>query len=530
MTSCMASFCINLNGWSGNVPEQMIEKIKKRILPQWKMCFWWALIMGIIAHLYKITSWLPNWDSLVFRYDAQNMIALGRWFLPIVCAPSSFYDLPWIAGLIAIVFHALGSVCICKIFDVQKNATAILIGTLVATFPTVTSVMMYNYVADGYAIAFLFSCVAAMLAAKEKPNYIGSLIMITLSAGIYQAYITVTIMLLLCYLIMQVIYKESNIKSLLTKCVQFLFIGILGMALYYLVLVLLIKITGIELLEYQGLDSAASLSGIDIWSSLYVIKNSFTGYFFDFSKGPNVFNVINSLVFLSAVVLYVADIIKNKLSITKILFLIVCLVLLPVGSSVLAFINSSIDYHNLMKMGFCVFYLFFILQYERTEFKNIKLNMAKLWTILVITVVLIFNQVVIANVCYHHLQMAFEKSYGVLIRLADRIEQTPEAKDCDSILVIGALEESEAYSLDISPDMTGATEGFILRADDETVGQSVLCSALNDYCGKNYKFISGDKKAELLKKPEIANMNNWPAKDSIFVTDNIIVIKLGVER
>ena len=56
------------------MPEQIINKIKKSILPQWKVCFISAMIMGLIAHLYKITNWLPNWDGLVFRYDAQNMI------------------------------------------------------------------------------------------------------------------------------------------------------------------------------------------------------------------------------------------------------------------------------------------------------------------------------------------------------------------------------------------------------------------------------------------------------------------------
>ena len=78
-----------------NMPEKALKKINDSILPQWKVCFLAALIVGLVAHLYKITSWIPNWDSLVFRYDSQNMIALGRWFLPVVCSLTSFYDLPF---------------------------------------------------------------------------------------------------------------------------------------------------------------------------------------------------------------------------------------------------------------------------------------------------------------------------------------------------------------------------------------------------------------------------------------------------
>ena len=66
------------------MPEKVLKKLNSHIFPQWKVCFFAALLVGLIAHLYKITNWLPNWDSLVFRYDAQNMLALGRWFLPVV--------------------------------------------------------------------------------------------------------------------------------------------------------------------------------------------------------------------------------------------------------------------------------------------------------------------------------------------------------------------------------------------------------------------------------------------------------------
>ena len=509
------------------MPEQVIDKIKKSILPQWKVCFVWALTTGLLAHLYKITNWLPNWDSLVFRYDAQNMLSLGRWFLPVVCAPSSFYDLPFVAGFLAILFHSLGAVCICKMFNVKSNITAALTGAMVATFPAVTSVMMYNYAADGYAVAFLFSCIAAMLLIKDKPCYIGSVILIALSAGIYQAYITVTIMLLLLSLILEVIYNNTNVKKIVIKSLKFLLTGVLGMLLYYLIMTILLKITGTALLDYQGMGSAAAFSGIDIAGALYAVKESFFAYFFDFSKGASVFSIINIIMLFATLAIYLTDTVKNKLSIGKILVLILCVILLVIGASVLSFLNSGIDYHNLMKMGFLVFYLFFILQYEKPEIKSKKLSAVKSWSILGLTALLIFNHIIIANVSYHKLNMAYEKSYGTLIRIADRIEQTEGAENCDRILVLGHLPESEAYSAVLPPDITGTTDGYILRADDEVVGQSVLCSALNDYCGKKYEFLSGKEKSDIIEKNKTSDLENWPSGNSISVIDDVIVIKLS---
>ncbi len=511
------------------MPEKIIGKLKKNILPEWKICFWSAIIVGLIAHLYKITNWLPNWDSLVFRYDAQNMVSMGRWFLPVASGVSSFYDLPWLTGLLAIIFHALGAVCIVEIFSVKKPITAFIIGSAVASFPTVTSVMMYNYVADAYALSFLFACLAALFLTKKKPKYLISVILITLSVGIYQAYITVTIMLLLCFLINKALSCDTKIKELLILGGKFLLTGALGMILYYLVLTVILSITKTKLLDYQGFGDATSLSGFNILGTLYSIKKSFVDYFFDFSNGLNAFSIINVIIFAFTVIFYLIYVIKNKLNILKILVIALLVVALPVGANVLSFINCEIDFHNLMKMGFFAFYLLFILIYEKIEFKGVKLEAVKSWGVVLLSAVLIFNYIIIANVSYHKLNMAYEKSIGTLNRIADRIEQTPGADTCDSILVLGELENSQEYSSDLPPEMTGTTDGLILRADDEIVGQSVLCSALNDYCGKDYKFLSGKEKEALLEKIDQNSLSNWPQKNSILVVDNVIIIKLGEE-
>ncbi|MBE7044069.1 MAG: hypothetical protein E7397_00940 [Ruminococcaceae bacterium] len=510
------------------LPEKVLKKLNTYLLPQWKVCFFASLLVGLVAHLYKITSWLPNWDSLVFRYDSQNMIALGRWFLPVACSFSSFYDLPFLNGILAIVFHALGAVCICKILKVQKKITAGLIGAVIVSFPTVTSVLMYNYVADGYAISFFLATLAALLLTKEKPKYLLSAVLIALSTGIYQAYITVTVMLVLLRLIDEIVFGNTSFRLVLTKALRILLSGVLGMAFYAITLKAMLGICSVELLDYQGINSSASLSGIDLFASLYVVKQSFLKCFFDLSGGINVSVVLNGILLILTLFCYIRQIITKKLyqQPAKLLLLAVFGVLSILGSAALAFINAEIDYHNLMLMGYCVFYLFFLLLYERGTEKFAEL---RCWTVLITATILVANQVVISNVSYHKAQMAYEKSYGVLLRIADRMEQTPGQEQCNRLLVIGALKNSEAYSVTLPPVITGITDGYILRADDETVGQSVLCSALNDYCDKNYEFISGEEKKAFLQTEEVKAMNTWPQDGCIKTIEDTIIIKLGTE-
>ena len=513
------------------MPEKLLKKLNTYILPQWKVCFVSALIIGIIAHFYKITNWLPNWDSLVFRYDSQNMIGLGRWFLGPVCSLSSYYDLPFLNGILAIVFHGLSAVWICRILNVQNKITAFLIGGVIVSFPTVTSVMMYNYVADGYSIAFFLSTLAAYYMTREKPRYILAALFIALSTGIYQAYITVTIMLILLKLIDEIIYKSASVQAIIKKSMLMLLTGIFGIVLYGAVLKVILSIFSVQLLDYQGISSSASLSGIDVAGSLYGVKETFLDCFFDFSEGINVYVILNVLVLVFTLTHYLKYIILNKLykKIANILFVVIFSALLVFGAGALAFINPGIDYHNLMLMGYSVFYLFFIILYERGADPSKTQACTKCWCVLLIAAGIIVNQIGIANVSYHKAQMAYERSYGALLRIADRIEQTQGAEKAEKILVLGALDNSSAYSVNLTPDITGITDGYIIRADDETVGQSVLTAALADYCEKNYEFISGEEKKILSQREDIKSMEKWPSKTSVAVIDDIVVIKLGTE-
>ena len=125
-------------------PELFFSTLKHRIKKEWILCFCSAISFGIAAHIYKFLNHLPNWDSLLNLYSSQNKIDLGRCFLSVGCLLGSYYDLPWINGMLSLLYLALSAVCISILFDVRKTLPLILIGGMVTTFPTVTSTMSYN--------------------------------------------------------------------------------------------------------------------------------------------------------------------------------------------------------------------------------------------------------------------------------------------------------------------------------------------------------------------------------------------------
>ena len=182
------------------MPEQTFMKLKKRVKKEWIICFTAAMLFGFAAHIYKLVNWLSNWDSLVFRYDAMNMTHFGRWLLSAACGISSYYDLPWLGGLFSLFYISLGAVCVSELFGFKKNVMLILTGGLIAVFPTVTSTLAYNYTADGYFLAFFLACLSVLLIEKGKKGFLLGTILIAFVLGIYQAYITVSVGLILLYL------------------------------------------------------------------------------------------------------------------------------------------------------------------------------------------------------------------------------------------------------------------------------------------------------------------------------------------
>lgn len=67
-----------------------------------------------------------------------------------------------------------------------------------------------------------------------------------------------------------------------------------------------------------------------------------------------------------------------------------------------------------------------------------------------------------------------------------------------------------------------------MRHDDEVVGQSVMTSALNDYCDLSLDFVSGTEAQRIESRPQIAAMPCWPSEGSVVRTeDGIIVVKLS---
>lgn len=85
-------------------PEGVFRVIYGKIKREWKIAFLSCFFLGLLIHMPIMLSDIPNHDGLDSMYFDQNMITSGRWFLMIACGFSSFFTIPWVIGVLGLLF------------------------------------------------------------------------------------------------------------------------------------------------------------------------------------------------------------------------------------------------------------------------------------------------------------------------------------------------------------------------------------------------------------------------------------------
>lgn len=405
-----------------NTPEQIAEKMKEKFTKERMLVFFSVLLLGVLAHGYRLVNNIPNWDGLVNRYHDQNMIDLGRCFLGISCGISSYYELPFINGLLAVLYIAVTAVLVCEILEIKTVFGKVAAAGICVTFPVVTSTFCYMYTADGYFLGALCMSIAVWLLSRKKNGWIPATILICWGSGIYQAYLTFAISLILFKAIGDVLFREKKTEDVLVFLGKSLLAGGLGSGLYYLCLQLLMKLQHVELRDYQGISNVYSMRAVDLVDSVKNIAKQFFIFLVGNGEKWNLYVILNLTMLSGIIILTLVLFFRKKIyqSRKRLLLLVVLGIAVPVGTFAIFLIAPYVDYHMLMCYGMVGVYLYFVQLYEQKTGSGRWENIKK-WGVLLLTSLMIFNFILIANISYHFLELGFDKSVAMVLRMSDRI-------------------------------------------------------------------------------------------------------------
>lgn len=507
-------------------PATVLKGLYGKTKKEWQLAFCSAVIVALLVHMPVLLSDIPNHDGLDSMYFDQNMITSGRWFLMIACGFSSFYTVPWVIGLIGIGFLGLAAAAVTEILEMKKSWAIVLCSGLLAAFPALATTFAYVYTMDGYMLALLLAVLAVLFTKRYRRGFAAGGICLAFSMGIYQAYLPFA-MLLSVFSILMLFAGEETVREKLWGALRYLGMGVIGVAAYYVILQVLLRIQGKELASYQGIDAMAAGTG----SGLSVVLKNLYADFVVFTGKGNVLwqNGISlaALLLLLAAAAVVGAMLTRRRKWWKNPFFFVIIVgtalVLPPATNVILLISPEVNYHLLMRYQWVLYLIGLVAFVSRHTGEESRLGVVAEWAALCAAFVLVCFYGIADNIAYTNLQRKYEKTYAYCVRLLDRIEQTEGYYQGVPIAMVGVVGDEPYPVTDITLDVTGGMIG--LSGDFLLYTGENYKKFIKNYLGATLNILPVEDMQEMYYDERYVAMDSFPGESSVQMIDGVIYVK-----
>lgn len=507
--------------------EDWYQQMKTRIKKEWKLAFTTAFAVGLAIHIPALLSDIPNHDGLSSIYFDQNMITSGRWFLSVACGFSSFYTVPWVIGLLGLIFLSVAAAALTELLEVRKNWAVVSVSSLLVAFPALVSTFAYVFTLDGYMLALLLAVLAVLFTKKYRYGFLPGGLCLAFSLGTYQSYLAFA-MILSVFAILMLAMEKTGMAEKVKRGLRYLYMGVLGSVLYYVILQVLLRIQGKELDSYQGISGLSSdaASSAGLFERIVGMYKDFVG----FSVRGNV--LLNNWISAAAWILLICAALAAGILLTVkrkwwkspwfFVIMIVVVLALPLVTNIILLVSPSVTYHLLMRYQWVLFPIGMIAFAGRYS-GELRSGAALEWAVLAAAFVLVFFYGVTDNIGYSNLHKRYEKTYAYCVRLLDRIEQTPGYYQGIPIAMVGVVGDEQFPNTDITLPVTAGMIGI--------GGDSLLYTGENyrlfmqNYLGATLNILSADAMADMYYDEEYIAMDSFPGENSVRIIDGIMYIK-----
>lgn len=512
----------------------LLSFLKNKVPKEQKIAFIGTFFISLLIHLYKFTNTLPNHDSLYNYYSDQNVLGSGRWALSIACGMTSYFDLPWVIGVFSCLFIALTVVVIVALLKVENPVLIALIGGLLAASPATTETFFFLFTADGYMIAMFLAALAVYLSRIDENRvscWILSGVCICISCGIYQAYVSFSLILAICYFMYELFQNNHKKKEYYAWIGRQVCVFACSLAAYYFIWKLCMHISGTSANDYQGISEVGTISfGLILNGAVSSVK-SFVLYFLQWNvleHGFTLYSVLNlifALFFFGGLVIAIKE--SKILSRRWACFLVLlCLLAIIPFACIWHFVSSSVGYRALMLQSLTILFVFAALMFERWSKKYLK-NIVGAFLL-----VIVLNNALMANISYFYMNLCYEQTYAEGVEMMITLHNFQDKYEFNKIAVVGNKIvnvqhediDNETGKMNLTGKihiLSGLLEKTLLYNDEHVV------RFLHATFGLELESASKAEQELLAQTEIVANMPCWPAEGSMCVVDDILVIKLA---
>lgn len=506
--------------------EQTYEKpLQRYVCVLCSVVFWY-----LFAHGYRFSNTMYAHDALlqIYQDDSAWQIALGRVLQPVLLFLRGGLCNPWLISFCAVIWLSLSVYLVVDLLGIRKLFPINLISGVMSCNAVLTSLNASFLPWVDFFMLSLFMVVAGVWLIKKgnwKCLCLGAFVMAA-AMGIYQAYISVSIVLTI-FLLLQEAQGDVKLKEFMKKTVCYCGSLLAAAFLYYLMWQVVRRIFGIWVADsYNGL---ASLGDYTQTSLLSTVGLAYQKTFY-YLTHPDIFvtmtfrghslSIVWKYLLLGANIIVVAGMIislvrknlEKRKNIWQYLFQVLLLLVLPAAINFVCIISKGND-HVLTLYALVLVY---VLAIRLTEEKgNIWIRVAVWLSVLCV----IWTNVVYANQVYLKRELQDRAVTSFMTRIVEDMEEmegyepgvTPVAfcgpfGSSSYLQEMEGLEELLPYGMTKTPLTYTGTEEAFLRYE--------LAVPIN------YTRVSWED-------PEIVGMPTYPKKGSIAYVDGVLVIKIS---
>lgn len=515
---------------------ELWQEQKKLIL----LCFAATFLWGLLAHAYAFFNSNLNHDMLnafiMTEAERDWKIALGRFVVTLLPFFHGAVLVPWLAGLVGILWTAGAVYMTVRLFDIKSGLVAVLIsGIMVTNITYIAQIGTYFHEFDYNAFALMLAVAAAWLwrFGKCRLRLAGAALLLMLSMGIYQAYASVWLTIVICLSVMDLL-RGKEIKAVIKAGLWAIAVLAAGGILYLLAGKLISAVSGVA--QQERTDVMAQVSGA---GSVRVYLGLIIPAMIDFARRilhpvyqQEILGLWLALCLLLAVLSVLLLFKKERFTPGRIALIVLLVLCLPFAMHCIYFLVKGEGFHDLMAYASWYVYVLLLaifqwLREEKAELLPFTAAMRALCCALVMFV--LWQNVITANTAYLKKENESAATLSTMTRVVSMLEQhedyvfgeTPVAF-VGRAQVYGSIDEYEDISNIVGLEMNNA-----LYLDHARPHFNVY-RIYFDYV-LNYPMVfCDDAEHEALKySQQVQDMPSFPQKGCIELIDGVLVVKLG---
>lgn len=507
---------------------------EKSFWAQLSPSFWMALktgfVAGVITHIYIVTNLILNHDSVGGLFSLNENLKNARWSLAFLSSFGTGFQLPVVTILIALSMLALTAALTVEVLEITNKAAVVLTSVFLVAFPPVACIFSYMFTADAYFISLFLSALAVWLTKRYRWGWVAAIVLCAVSLGGYQSFVCYAIGLFLIDCILQ-LFSDKPLGKIIRTGLKYIGIILGSLVFYYLILELLLRITGTPLNTYQGLNQIDPFALGEFFKEFPRTYRDFIHYFTQPYYTFGFYRTVQMLCLLLAAgtLVYLAVARKLYRDWGRLLALVAGVALLPLALNFITVLSTGGWVHELMHYSFVLLFVLIIklfeLAFQKTD-TNKALSVARAVGFTMVAI-LAWNCFCVSNIAYLRLQVCYENSFATANRIAARMESLEGYSSELPVAFVGelgreayggTLEEFSSYDY-----LTGTNDTLLYSVDNYTRNRNFL----KHYIGIQVPFPDQEQLERLNASEAVKAMPAYPAVGSVAIQEGVVVVKLS---